>query len=93
MEIKGNFSWSWDWRGGEEAEISGRNSTLDVEEGEGDKGEKSENKRGETGGESEAWIGESGGKGEEIQNRIWKERETFPPIWERKYEGKKEENR
>jgi len=65
MEIKWNFSWSWDWRDGEGAEISGRNSTLDVEEGEGDKGEKSENKRGETGGKGEAWIGESGGKGED----------------------------
>jgi len=48
MEIKRNSSRSWDWRGGEGAGISARNSTLDVEESEGDKREKSESKRDET---------------------------------------------
>jgi len=39
---------SWEWRGEEGAGISPRNSTLDVEEGEGDR-EVSESTGGETG--------------------------------------------
>jgi len=38
---KGNSSKSREWRGEEGAGISPRNSTLDVEEGEGDRGEAS----------------------------------------------------
>jgi len=50
--MKGS-SKSWDWRGEKGAGISPRNSTLDAEEGEGDKGETSGSKGGETGeGES-----------------------------------------
>jgi len=51
MEIKGNSSKSWDRKGEEEAGISPRNSTLDTEEGEGDRGETLGSKRGETGEE------------------------------------------
>jgi len=47
MGIKGNSSKSWDWRGEDGAGISPRNSTLDMEEDEGDRGETS----GSTGGE------------------------------------------
>jgi len=47
--MKGSSSKSWNWRGEEEARISSRNSTLDVEEGEGDVEETTGNKRGETG--------------------------------------------
>jgi len=45
MVMKGNSSKSWDWRGDEGAGISPRNSTLDVEEGEGEMS-------GSTGGET-----------------------------------------
>jgi len=48
MEIKGSSSKSWDWRGEEGAGILPRNSTLDMEEGERDRGETSGSKRGET---------------------------------------------
>jgi len=48
MGIKGSSSKSWDWKREERAGISPRNSTLDVEEGEGDRGERS----GSTGGEA-----------------------------------------
>jgi len=41
MGIKGSSSKSWDWRGEEGGGILPRNSTLDVEEGEGDREEKS----------------------------------------------------
>jgi len=47
MDIKGNISKSWDWRGEKGGGISPRNSTLDVEEREGDGGETSGSKRGE----------------------------------------------
>jgi len=49
MGMKGSSSKSWDWKGEEGAGILPRNSTLDVEKGEGNKGETSGNKRGETG--------------------------------------------
>jgi len=49
MGMKGSSSKSWDWRGEEGAEISPRNSTLDVEEGVEDRGEK---RSGSTGGET-----------------------------------------
>jgi len=60
MEIKGSSSKLWYWRGEKGAEISPRNSTLYVEEGEGDRGETSGSKHGETGeGESKIKEGES----------------------------------
>jgi len=49
MEIKGSSSKSWDWRGEEGAGISPRNSTLDMEEDERNRGEMLGSKRGETG--------------------------------------------
>jgi len=49
MGDNGNKRKSWDWRGEEGAGISFRNSTLDVEEGEGDKGERSGRTDGEAG--------------------------------------------
>jgi len=50
---KRKFFEAWNWKGEEGARISPRNSTLDMEEGEGDRGETSGSKRGET------WEGES----------------------------------
>jgi len=46
--MKESSSKSRDRRGEEGARISPRNSTLDVEKGEGDRGETSGSKRGET---------------------------------------------
>jgi len=50
METKGNSSKSWEWRGVEGAGISPRNSTLDVEEDEGNRGDASEGMGGKIGG-------------------------------------------
>jgi len=47
--MKGSSSKSWDWRREEEVGILPKNSTLDVEEGEGDRGETWGSKGGETG--------------------------------------------
>jgi len=45
---EGDFLESWNWRGKEGGEISPRNSTVGVEEGEGDGEETSESKCGKT---------------------------------------------
>jgi len=50
IEMNGDSSKSWEWRGEEGAGISPRNSTLDVEEDEGDRGKTSGDAGGETGG-------------------------------------------
>jgi len=49
MKVKGSSSKFWDWREKERAGISPRNSTLDVEECKGDRGETSGSTGGETG--------------------------------------------
>jgi len=93
MMIKGNSSRSWDWRQKKRAGISSRNSTLNLEKYEG------EERRGinvllqlmkvNYGLEKKVlWE-----KMWEIQDRIYKRREIFPLILERKYERKKEEER
>jgi len=68
--MKENSLRSWDWMEEEGAGILSRNSILDVEEDEGDKGEKSGSKCAETGGESEEWIGESEGKRKDIDDTV-----------------------
>jgi len=52
-------------------------------------------KKGDGGGTPGNKCGETGeGEGmEEDMDRILKERKTFSPIWERKYEGKKEKKK
>jgi len=47
--MKMSSSKLWDWRGEEGARISPRHSTLDVEEGEGDRGERPGRTDGEAG--------------------------------------------
>jgi len=71
-----------------------RNSTLNVEEGERDGGEtsKSVGKTGEVSSRLEK-MGVWEKIWEKIQDRILKGREIFPPIWERKYVGKKEKKK
>jgi len=90
--MKRSSSKSWDWRGGEGAEISPRNSTLDVEEGEKDREEASESMSGET-GEASSRLGKVG-VWEKILDCILKGKEIFLSIWERKYvKGKKEKEK
>jgi len=88
---------SWNWRREEEAEISSRNSTPDVEEYEGDVEETySGSKRSIVTEEGESWIGEDDAMGEDIgdiRSYLEGERISFPPILEKKYEEKKKEDR
>jgi len=82
IEIKESSSKSWEWRGEEGPGISPRNSTLDVEKGEGDRGETSGVRvvrRGKVSRRLEK-VGIWEKIMEKILDRILKGRETFPPI-------------
>jgi len=96
MEIKRSSSKLWDWKGEEGAGISPRKSTLDVEEGEGDREKGREERMVRQGKVSNRLekVGAWEKKMEKILDRILKGRETFPPIWKKKYvKGKKEKEK